>query len=77
MSPRTFARRFLAETGTTPHRWLTQQRVDAAAGLLETTDFALDEIAAKCGFGDAALLRHHFKAIRGTTPRAYRAAFRG
>lgn len=76
-SPRTFARKFLAETGTTPHRWLTQQRVDAAAGLLEATDFSLEDIAAKCGFGEAALLRHHFKAIRGTTPRAYRAAFRG
>jgi transcriptional regulator GlxA family with amidase domain len=76
-SVRTFARRFLEETGTTPHRWLTQQRVDAAAGLLESTDHGLDEIARRCGLGDAALLRHHFKTVRGTTPRAYRAAFRG
>ena len=76
MSPRTFARRFLAETGTTPHRWLTGQRVAVAAGLLETTDFGLDEIAGKVGFADAPLLRHHFKAIRGTTPSAFRAAFR-
>ncbi len=30
MSPRTFARRFRAETGTTPHTWITAQRVQAA-----------------------------------------------
>ncbi len=38
MSPRTFARRFRAETGTTPHVWLTSQRVLRAEELLETTD---------------------------------------
>ncbi len=76
MSERTFARRFLAETGTTPHRWVTAQRVAAAAGLLENTDFGLDEIAAQVGLGDAALLRHHFRTVRGTTPSAYRSAFR-
>jgi transcriptional regulator GlxA family with amidase domain len=27
MSPRTFARRFHEQTGTTPHRWLTHQRL--------------------------------------------------
>ena len=35
MSDRTFARRFAAETGTTPHKWLTQQRILAARSLLE------------------------------------------
>lgn len=77
MSPRTFARRFAAETGTTPHRWLVRHRVAVAADLLESTDLGLDEIARRVGLGDAALLRHHFKALRGATPRAYRATFRG
>ena len=36
MSPRTFARRFRAETGTTPHAWITSQRVLRAEELLET-----------------------------------------
>ena len=42
MSPRTFARRFRAETGTTPHDWLTWQRVLLAQRLLETTELDVD-----------------------------------
>src|SRR5215213_11461094 len=60
MSDRSFARRFVAETGTTPHRWLTLQRVLSAQRLLEDTDLGVDEVAAECGFGSGALLRHHF-----------------
>lgn len=77
MTPRTFARRFTAETGTTPYKWLLQQRVAAAARLLETTTLSLDEVAAQAGLGDATLMRHHFKTVRGTTPSAYRACFAG
>ena len=36
MSPRTFARRFVAETGTTPHQWITDQRVLRAGRLSRT-----------------------------------------
>jgi transcriptional regulator GlxA family with amidase domain len=76
MSPRTFARRFVAETGTTPQRWLTGQRILLAQQLLEETDDTVDEIAARAGFGNAAALRHHFRAWRSTTPLAYRRVFR-
>ena len=75
MSERTFARRFAAETGTTPLRWLTGQRILLAQELLEETDASLDLIAERAGFGNAAALRHHFRAWRGTTPHAYRRAF--
>ena len=51
MSDRSFARRFVAETGTTPHRWLTLQRVLLAQRLLEDTDLGVDEVAERCGFG--------------------------
>jgi transcriptional regulator GlxA family with amidase domain len=77
MSPRTFARRFVQETGTTPQRWLTGQRVLLAQQLLEETDETVEAIAGKAGFGNAAALRHHFCAWRGTTPNAYRRTFRG
>ena len=77
MSPRTFARRFVQETGTTPLRWLTGQRVLLAQQLLEETDETVDMIADKAGFGNAAALRHHFREWRGTTPNAYRRAFQG
>ena len=42
MSERTFARRFRAETGTTPHQWVTGQRVLLARRLLEDSDLAID-----------------------------------
>jgi transcriptional regulator GlxA family with amidase domain len=75
MSPRTFARRFRAETGTTPFSWLTGQRILLAQRLLEETDLPVDAIATRCGFGTAPVLRHHFARWRGTTPQAYRRTF--
>ena len=77
MSERTFARRFRAESGTTPLRWLLEQRVVHARRLLEATDAAVEEVAARSGFGTAASLREHFRRSTRTTPVAYRRAFRG
>jgi transcriptional regulator GlxA family with amidase domain len=76
MSPRSFARRFVQETGTTPQRWLTGQRILLAQHLLEETDETVDVIAGRAGFGNGTVLRHHFRAWRHTTPHAYRRAFR-
>jgi transcriptional regulator GlxA family with amidase domain len=76
MSPRTFARRFKAETGTTPYHWVTNQRVMRAEELLESTDETVERIAAKVGFSNATAFRHHFARMRGTTPQQYRRTFR-
>ena len=76
MSPRTFARRFVQETGTTPLRWLTGQRILLAQEMLEETDETVDLIAQRAGFGSSTALRHHFRLWRQTTPHAYRHAFR-
>jgi transcriptional regulator GlxA family with amidase domain len=76
MSPRTFARRFVQETGTTPQRWLTGQRILLAQQLLEETGETVDAVAEQAGFGNATALRHHFRAWRSTTPLAYRRTFR-
>jgi transcriptional regulator GlxA family with amidase domain len=76
MSPRTFARRFRAETGTTPHLWLTHQRVLLARRMLEEGDDPIDTVAARCGFGTGAMLRHHFGRIVGVSPASYRRNFR-
>lgn len=77
MSERTFARRFAAETGTTPHRWLSTQRVLHARTLLEQTALSVDEVARRCGFSTGALLRHHFQKIVGVAPVDYRRTFAG
>jgi transcriptional regulator GlxA family with amidase domain len=76
MSPRTFARRFPASTGTTPLTWILRERVRLAQRLLETTDLPVDAIAGKTGFGTADNLRKHFSRMLHTTPQAYRRAFR-
>ncbi|MFC5178853.1 GlxA family transcriptional regulator [Nocardioides taihuensis] len=75
MSPRTFARRFREETGTTPHSWVTAQRVQAAEEMLERTDQPVEWIATRAGFGNAATLRHHFTRARGVSPQQYRRTF--
>jgi AraC family transcriptional regulator, transcriptional activator FtrA len=75
VSPRTFARRFRAETGTTPLQWLLAQRVQEARRLLEETDLPIDAIAWQAGFGTAASLRDHFRRATSTTPTAYRRSF--
>ena len=75
MSDRTFARRFSAETGTTPHRWLTQQRILAARGLLEETDLGVEQVAARVGFNSAVVLREHFRREIGLAPVDYRRRF--
>jgi transcriptional regulator GlxA family with amidase domain len=76
MAPRTFARRFRAETGVTPHDWLTGQRLLLARRLLEDSDMGIDAIAVHAGFGSSATLRHHFGQRLDTTPQAYRATFK-
>lgn len=75
MSSRTFARRFVDEVGTTPHKWLTEQRVAHARTLLESTEIGIEQVAGQVGFGSATLLRHHFTSAVGLSPTAYRRRF--
>ncbi|GAB3168253.1 helix-turn-helix domain-containing protein [Amycolatopsis stemonae] len=77
LGERTFLRRFSAATGTTPHRWLTERRLDRAQALLEEGRLSVEDIAVACGYASAAALRHQFTRLRGTSPTSYRAAFRG
>ncbi|MFF3950747.1 helix-turn-helix domain-containing protein [Streptomyces sp. NPDC001902] len=76
MSRRTFDRRFRTLTGSAPLQWLITQRVLQAQRLLETSDYSVDEVAARCGFRSPVALRGHFRRQLGSSPASYRAAYR-
>jgi transcriptional regulator GlxA family with amidase domain len=75
VSERTFARRFVDETGSSSLQWLLCARIQRARELIETVDLSVDQVAQQCGLGTAANLRLHFRRVVGTTPTAYRKAF--
>jgi transcriptional regulator GlxA family with amidase domain len=75
LSERTFARKFLAETGTTPHKWINQHRVLEARRFLEETDLGVEQIADRVGFNSGVVLRDHFRRHVGVTPVDYRRRF--
>ena len=75
MSPRTFARRFREQTGTTPLQWLLTARIRRAQELLETTRRPVDEIALRSGFESSVTFRTRFRRLVGLSPRAYRHRF--
>ncbi len=75
MSERTFIRRFRATTGTAPGDWITHQRIRRAKDLLERSSLAIDQVAAQCGLGTAATMRHHFRKRIGLSPIEYRKRF--
>ncbi|MFB9691031.1 GlxA family transcriptional regulator [Amycolatopsis plumensis] len=77
MSPRTFARRFKAATGATPHAWLLHRRLTRAEELLERTTLSIEEVAQRVGYASATVLRERFLKRRGVSPRAYRQVFGG
>ncbi|MER6069410.1 helix-turn-helix domain-containing protein [Streptomyces sp. NPDC001817] len=76
MSTRTLNRRFREQTGTTPLQWLHRARVRRAQHLLETTPYPVERIATQTGFGSPTAFRERFRRVVGTSPQAYRKAFR-
>lgn len=75
MSQRTFLRRFQDATGTTPTRWLLNERLLRAKDYLENSKLSIDSIAEQTGFGQAATLRHHFRQYYALSPARYRKQF--
>ncbi len=71
-----FARAFKAATGTAPHRYITDRRIERAKALISGGRLPLPEIADMCGFSSQAHFTRWFKRIVGITPGKYRAAYR-
>ncbi|MFC9660734.1 GlxA family transcriptional regulator [Nocardia sp. NPDC127606] len=75
LSPRTYLRHFVRETGVTPSKWLIAQRIQAALVMLETGDAPIEEIATAAGFATPVTFRHHFTRAVRTSPSSYRRTF--
>lgn len=72
MSPDHFLRGFRAATGTTPHRFVLDRRLDHAAAMLNADHSSISEIGRACGFRSAAHFSVKFRARFGVTPTQYR-----
>ncbi|UXA17364.1 helix-turn-helix domain-containing protein [Mycobacterium sp. SMC-4] len=75
LSRRSFLRQFGKATGTTPIKWLTEQRVQASLVLLESSSLSVEQIATRVGFESPVTYRYHFVRQLRTTPSDYRACF--
>lgn len=75
-APSPFARRFLAEAGVTPLKWLTGQRIAEARRLLESSELTVEAIARRCGLGTSTNMRLHFMRELSMTPTNYRRLYR-
>ncbi|MGP6174012.1 GlxA family transcriptional regulator [Corynebacterium sp. A21] len=75
LSPRHFSRVFAEVSGTTPAKWLLQNRLNQSRQLLESTDLSITDIAREGGFSSAVTFRQNFRAAFSTTPTSYRSRF--
>ena len=74
MSPFHFHRQFKRSTGTTPHRYILEMRMERARALLSESDLPLAEVAAQVGFADQSHFTSAFRRTTAMTPRTYRNA---
>lgn len=75
LAPRTFARRFRDQTGTTPLQWLVTARIKRAQELLEESEASIDQTALQAGFDSPITFRARFRRTVGLTPSEYRRRF--
>jgi len=72
MSSFHFAREFKRTTGTTPHQYLINFRVERAKALLSQSELPLTEVGLRAGFSHQSHFTRLFRRITGTTPHLYR-----
>ncbi|HEV8390158.1 MAG TPA: AraC family transcriptional regulator [Dongiaceae bacterium] len=72
LSPFHFSRAFKSATGTAPHRFVVERRVDRAKVLLADPNISLAEIAATVGFANQAHFSTMFRRFTSMSPRQYR-----
>lgn len=72
MNPHYFSRAFKQATGTPPHRYVTNRRVEKAKRLLAEEELPLVEIGLSVGFQNQSHFTTLFHKLTGVTPKAYR-----
>jgi len=72
MNPHYFSRAFKQATGTPPHRYVTNCRVERAKKLLAQDELPLVEIGLSVGFQNQSHFTTLFHKLTGVTPKAYR-----
>jgi AraC family transcriptional regulator len=72
LSPHHFATAFKASTGTSPHRYVIERRLERARDLLRRNQYSISEIAYAVGFSSQSHLTAHFRQTAGLTPRGFR-----
>jgi len=76
MSPRTFARAYVLETGVTPAKAVERLRVEAARSLIESGTRSMQDVAERAGYGDIERMRRSFIRLFGAPPSSLRRASR-
>jgi len=77
LSPSGLHRSFLRHVRLTVGQYLIRLRIGRACALLSSGNMPIGVIAGEVGYDSLANFNRQFKALKGTTPREYRAAFAG
>lgn len=75
LPPRTLARVFQKELGTTPAKYVERVRVEAASALLGQQQASVSTVARLCGFGHPENLRRSFQKHLSISPNAFSQRF--
>lgn len=71
-NPNYLNRLILRHTGMSLHQYLLQRRLTLAAGLIQSTDRPIGEIALELGFHSPSHFSNYFKKATGLTPAQFR-----
>jgi AraC family transcriptional regulator len=73
LSPQHFCRMFKVSVGMTPHRYVTEQRVERAKDMLRDGSLSLVDVALETGFPSQSHFGCTFRKVTGMTPGRFRA----
>ena len=76
MSTSWFNRSFRSTVGTSPMQYILEIRIRNAQVLLETTDYAISDIASIIGYDNPLYFSRLFRKAKGLSPSKYRKVYK-